>query len=286
MSNNKSNNPNEWKANKTVEEHFDSLKGNKFGSINSSSSGSRFIKDLPKGTKSIQLYSSPTPNGWKASILLEELGVEYDSHLINISAGDQFGSGFVDVNPNSKIPCMVDYDPVATSSKDSKKDPVRLFESGSIMVYLSEKYSSSMLPKDPTLRAECMNWMFWGLTGLSLTFGNFGHFFVYAPREKSEAINYGVARYGMETLRLLDVLNKHLSKKSGDYIVGDSITLADISVYPWVITLDKGYKATSFLGLEKEKNRFPSLQKWLDTMGNRPAVKRGMKIPKIPKSGL
>ncbi|KNC75048.1 hypothetical protein SARC_12418 [Sphaeroforma arctica JP610] len=197
----------DWTPPSKIEDLYKNADGNKFASINAPTAGARDDVELPKGESPIQLYSLATPNGIKASIMLEELSeagvLKYDAHKIDISKGEQFHKGFVDINPNSKIPCMLDGE-----GPDGK--PIHLFESASIVLYLAEKYNM-FLPSDPRLKAEVMNWIFWQMAGQGPMTGNFGHFMVYAPADKGAARDYGVARYGMEVQRLSDVLEKHLA---------------------------------------------------------------------------
>jgi GST-like protein len=234
-----------------------------FKGINSNTSGARTESVLPEGKHTIQLYSLGTPNGKKVTVLLEELGVEYDAWKIDILKGDQFGSGFVALNPNSKIPTMLD-----KQGPGSKPFPV--FESGSILLYLAEKYDNEgkFLPKDPALRSEVITWFF--NIGSAPYFGQFGHFYKYC----SEKIEYAIDRYSTETQRLLDVLDKRL--KDHEYLVGDQFTIADIAWYPWVVTLgsDKGYNAANHLNLSNYKN----VSAWMDRIASRPAVQIGMRI--------
>jgi len=260
----------DWIPPQTIEEIYGANSGNAFSSINAPTAGPRFEKPLPSGDAPFQLYSLATPNGIKVSILLEELGIDYNAHMTNIMAGDQFGSGFVDVNPNSKIPCAVD-------KEGPNNEPVFLFESASIMLYLAEKYQQ-FFPSDPRLKVEVMNWIFWQMAGQGPMTGNFGHFFVYAPGDKHEARNYGVSRYGMEVQRLCSVLDRHLEGKT--YMVGEMYTIADIAIFPWFNQLRTGYlhscgiKAGDFLSVSQYQNA----NAWADRMLERPAVQRGLKI--------
>jgi len=236
--------------------------GGAFGGMNRPTAGARFEKTLPRGEHENQLYSLGTPNGIKVTILLEELndlkGVEYDAHKISMSDLDQFGSDFVALNPNSKIPVMMDtsFDP-----------PLRVFESGHILKYLAEKYDA-FIPKDPRQRVETFNWLFWNMGGAPFIGGGFGHFFKYAPVE----IQYAIDRYSMETKRQLDVLDKQLEGKK--YVVGDEITIADFAIWPWIACIDWGYNASEFLQLDSYKN----VQRWMKTIGERPAVQRGSRV--------
>jgi len=261
----------EWKPPATIEDLFSSTSGGTFSSINKPTAGAQTQHDLPAGNADLQFYSLATPNGQKVGILLEELGVDYDAYVINIGKGDQFTSGFVGVNPNSKIPALLD-------KKGPGGHPIHLFESASIDVYLCEKFDSPLLPKDPALRAQIFNWAFWQMAGQGPMTGNFGHFFVYAPADKVEARNYGVSRYGMEVQRLCDVLDKHLEGRQ--YVVGDHYTLADVLLFPWFHQLRVGYKHSSgiaakeFLGVDRYKN----VNAWADRIFERPAVKRGITV--------
>jgi len=240
--------------------------GGKFAGINRPTAGARTEKKLPVGEHRFQLYSLATPNGVKASIMFEELlelGIkeaEYDAYLININDGDQFSSGFVEVNPNSKIPAMVD-----------KNDghPINLFESGSILVYLAEKFGN-FLPKDPAAKAKVMNWLFWQMGSAPFVGGGFGHFFAYAP----EKFEYPIDRYAMETKRQLDVLDKQLAKNK--YIAGDEYSIADMAIFPWYGLLVKGkiYDAGEFLSVQEYKN----VIRWADEILKRPAVARGRMV--------
>lgn len=263
-----------WTPPAKVEDLYSSMQGNQFSGINRPTAGAREEKELPSGSAPLQLYSLGTPNGQKVGILLEELVelglVEYDAHTVNIGKGEQFTSGFTAVNPNGKIPALVDRD-----GPDGK--PINLFESASIDLYLCEKYQR-FLPKDPRGRAEVMNWVFWSMGGQGPMTGQFGHFFVYAPPEKKETRDYGSARYGMEVQRLCDVLDKHLAGKT--YLVGEEYTLADIIVYPWFRQVQVGYphssgiKAAEFLGVDKYKNALA----WAQRISERPAVARGVRL--------
>jgi len=260
----------EWAPPATIEDLFAKTDGNKFSSINKPTAGARTQQELPVGSADLQLYSLATPNGQKVGILLEELGVDYDAFVINIGKGDQFTSGFVGVNPNSKIPALLD-----KNGPDGK--PINLFESASIAIYLAEKFNK-FIPKDPRQRYEVMNWIFWQMAGQGPMTGNFGHFFVYAPPDKKEARDYGVGRYGMEAQRLCDVLDKHLVGRT--YIVGEEYTLADIIIFPWFNLLRVGYKHSSglgakdFLKVEQYKNAIA----WADRIAERPAVQRGLQV--------
>ena len=231
------------------------------GGMNRPYAGARSEKELPKGEHALQLYSLGTPNGIKVTILLEELndvkGVEYDAWKINIMQLDQFTSGFVEANPNSKIPVLLDHE---------SSPPIRVFETGSILLYLAEKFEA-FIPTDRAKRVECLNWLFWQHGSAPFLGGGFGHFYVYAPVK----IQYAIDRYTMETKRLLDVLDKQLAGR--EYIV-DEYSIADIAAYPWILCLSAFYKADKFLQLEEYKN----VQRWMKTMESRPAVQRGRRV--------
>ncbi len=247
---------------------FDSENGGEFASINRPTAGARTQKELPQGVHPLQLYSMATPNGVKVTILLEELlslGIkeaEYDAFLINIMEGDQFGSDFVKINPNSKIPALLD--------KNNGK-PVRLFESGSILVYLAEKFGQ-FLPKDVAKKAEVLNWVFWQMGSAPYLGGGFGHFYAYAP----EKFEYPINRFTMETKRQLDVLDKQLAHSQ--YISGSEYTIADIAIFPWYGALVKGkiYDAAEFLSVHEYKN----IQRWADELIKREAVLKGRLVNK------
>jgi GSH-dependent disulfide-bond oxidoreductase len=236
--------------------------GGQFASTNRPIAGATHDKELPVGRHPLQLYSLATPNGQKVTIMLEELlalghkGAEYDAWLIKIN-GEQFGSGFVAINPNSKIPAMVDR---------SGPKPIRIFESGAILLYLAEKFSA-FLPTDPAERAECLSWLFWQMGSAPFLGGGFGHFFAYAPIK----IEYAIDRYAMETKRLLDVLDRRLAGSA--YLAGDHYTIADIANWPWYGGLARAnsYGAAEFLSVQDYKN----VLRWADAIAARPAVKRG-----------
>ena len=240
--------------------------GGEFQSINRPIAGPTHDKVLPVGRHPLQLYSQGTPNGQKVTILLEELlalghgGAEYDAWLIRIKDGDQFGSGFVELNPNSKIPALLDA---------SGPQPVRVFESGAILLYLAEKFGAFM-PSQPHLRAECLSWLFWQVGSAPYLGGGFGHFYAYAP----EKIEYAIDRFAMETKRQLDVLDKRLAQTA--YLAGDEYTIADIAVFPWYGGLVKGalYNAGEFLSVHEYKN----VRRWADSLLARPAVLRGRMV--------
>ena len=240
--------------------------GGEFAKINRPIAGSTHDKALPVGQNPLQLYSLATPNGVKVTILLEELlaqghqGAEYDAWLIRINEGDQFGSGFVDINPNSKIPALMDR---------SSDTPIRVFESGAILVYLAEKFDS-FLPKEPQKRAECLSWVFWQMGSAPYLGGGFGHFYAYAP-EKNE---YAIDRYTMEVKRQLDVLDRHFA--NSEYLVGSEYTIADIAIYPWYGALAKGllYNAGEFLDIQS----YTHVQRWVNLLWERPTVQRGRMV--------
>ncbi len=238
--------------------------GGEFANINRPTSGATHEKELPVGQHPFQLYSLATPNGQKVTIMFEELlaaghtGAEYDAWLINITKGDQFGSGFVAVNPNSKIPALVDRSGAA---------PIRVFESGAILLYLAEKFRA-FLPTDHATRTECLSWLFWQMGSAPYVGGGFGHFYAYAPTK----IEYAIDRFAMETKRQLDVLDKRLA--TSEYLAGDTYTIADIAAWPWYGGLVRGkiYKAAEFLAVHE----YTHVQRWASAIAARPAVKRGV----------
>ena len=240
-----------------------------FSKTNRPIAGSTHDKMLPVGKHPLQLYSLATPNGVKVTILLEELielgeeGAEYDAHLIRISEGDQFGSGFVDINPNSKIPALVDR---------SGDVPLRVFESGAILLYLAEKFNL-FIPNNHSSRTECLSWLFWQMGSAPYLGGGFGHFYHYA----NEKIKYPIDRFAMEVKRQLDVLNKHLDGK--EYMVAEEYTIADIAIWPWygLVALGTQYDAGEFLQVDKYKN----VVKWAKNIGSRPTVERARMINRI-----
>jgi len=240
--------------------------GGRFANINRPVAGPTHDKDLPVGKHPVQLYSLGTPNGVKVTILLEELlaaghkGAEYDAWLINIGEGAQFGSGFVSVNPNSKIPAMMDH---------STNPPTRLFESGSMLLYLAEKFGA-FLPEDHHKRAEAINWLFWQMGATPFLGGGFGHFYAYAPTK----IEYAIDRYAMEVKRQLDVLDRHLA--ANEYMAGDEYSIADMAIWPWYGALVLGvvYGAAEFLAVHEYKN----VIRWTKQIGERPAVRRGRMV--------
>ena len=238
--------------------------GGRFANINRPISGATHEKELPVGKHPLQLYSLATPNGVKVTVMLEELlalghaGAEYDAWLIRINDGDQFGSGFVAVNPNSKIPALMDR---------SGDRPIRVFESGAILQYLAEKFGSAFLPTERAARAECLSWLFWQMGSAPYLGGGFGHFYAYAPTK----IEYAIDRFAMETKRQLDVLDRRLAESR--YLAGDEYTIADMAVWPWYGTLAKGqlYEAGEFLQVGEYRN----VLRWTDEIAQRPAVQRG-----------
>ena len=237
--------------------------GGRFANINRPVSGPTHDKDLPVGKHPIQLYSLGTPNGVKVTILLEELleagvsGAEYDAWLINIMEGDQFGSGFVDVNPNSKIPAMMDR---------SGDTPIRIFESGAIMMHLAEKFDM-FLPKSGAARAECLSWLFWQMGSAPYLGGGLGHFYAYAPMK----IEYCIDRFAMEVKRQMDVLDKRLAEN--EFLAGDDLTIADMANYSWYGAMARGllYDAAEFLQVQS----YEHLQRWTNQLAARPAFRRG-----------
>jgi len=243
--------------------------GGRFANINRPIAGPTHDKELPVGRHPLQLYSLGTPNGQKVTVMLEELlalghsGAEYDAWLIKIGDGDQFGSGFVEINPNSKIPALLDR---------SGPKPIRVFESGAILVYLAEKFGA-LLPTEAAARAECMSWLFWQMGSAPYLGGGFGHFYAYAPTK----IEYAIDRFAMETKRQLDVLDRRLAESA--FLGGPDYTIADIAVWPWYGGLAKGllYGAKEFLAVEEYKN----VQRWADTIGQRPAVRRGRIVNRL-----
>ncbi|MBU1805279.1 MAG: glutathione-dependent disulfide-bond oxidoreductase [Gammaproteobacteria bacterium] len=245
----------------------DAPSGGKFASINAPTAGAREEKVLPVGKHPLQLYSLATPNGVKVSIMLEELlaaghsGAEYDAWLINIGEGDQFGSGFVEINPNSKIPALAD--------RSVAGKPLRVFESGSILVYLAEKFGA-FLPTEIRARTETLNWLFWQMGSAPFLGGGFGHFYAYAP----EKYEYPINRYAMEVKRQLDVLDRQLAENR--YVAGDDYSIADMAIWPWYGVLARGelYDAGEFLSVQDYKH----VQRWAAEVAERPAVIRGRKV--------
>lgn len=240
--------------------------GGKFANINRPTAGQTHEKELPIGEHPFQLYSLGTPNGVKVTIMFEELlaagvaGAEYDAWLINIGDGDQFGSGFVDINPNSKIPAMMDR---------SSDTPVRVFESGSILMHLAEKFGM-FLPESGAERTECLSWLFWQVGSAPYLGGGFGHFYAYAPMK----IQYCIDRFSMETKRQLDVLDQQLAQR--EFIAGDALTIADFAIYPWYGAMARGllYEGGEFLQVKSYKH----LQRWTKQLAARPAFRRGQLV--------
>ena len=238
----------------------------RFAAINRPIAGPTHDKDLPVGKHPLQLYSLATPNGVKVTVLLEELlaagysGAEYDAWLIKIMDGEQFSSGFVDINPNSKIPALVDH---------SGPEPVRVFESGAILIYLAEKFGA-FLPASGAARAECLSWLMWQMGATPILGGGFGHFYAYAPIK----VEYAIDRYAMEVKRQLSVLDRRLAES--EYIAGADYTIADMAIWPWYGALVKGlvYEAAEFLSVHEYTN----VARWTDLIAQRPAVKRGRMV--------
>ena len=243
--------------------------GGRFANINRPTSGPTHDKDLPVGRHPLQLYSLATPNGVKVTTMLEELlalghsGAQYDAWLIRIGDGEQFGSGFVEANPNSKIPALLDR---------SGSKPIRVFESGAILLYLAEKFGA-FLPTEPGARAECLSWLFWQMGSAPYLGGGFGHFYAYAPTK----IEYAIDRFAMETKRQLDVLDKQLA--GNEYVAGSEYTIADMAIWPWYGGLVKGwlYEAAEFLAVQDYRH----VQRWADAIGERPAVRRGRMVNRV-----
>ena len=243
--------------------------GGRFASINRPIAGATHERELPVGGHPLQLYSLATPNGVKVTVMLEELlalghrGAEYDAWLIKINDGDQFGSGFVAVNPNSKIPALLDRSGVT---------PVRVFESGAILMYLAEKFGA-FLPAGGAARAECLSWLFWQMGSAPFLGGGFGHFYAYAPTK----IEYAIDRYAMEVKRQLDVLDRHLAEHA--YLAGDDYSIADMAVWPWYGTLVQGhlYGAAEFLQVQS----YAHVLRWTDAIAQRPAVQRGRMVNRV-----
>ena len=243
--------------------------GGRFANINRPVAGATHDKDLPVGRHPLQVYSLATPNGVKVTVMLEELlalghaGAEYDAWLIRINEGDQFGSGFVAVNPNSKIPALLDR---------SGPKPIRVFESGAILMYLAEKFGA-FLPAGGAERAECLSWLFWQMGSAPFLGGGFGHFYAYAPLK----IEYAIDRYAMEVKRQLDVLDRRLAESP--YLAGDDYTIADIATWPWYGALAKGllYSAGEFLQVQE----YSHVLRWTDQIARRPAVKRGRMVNRV-----
>ena len=248
---------------------WDKSNGGQFANINRPTAGATHDKDLPVGKHALQLYSLATPNGVKMTVMLEELlerghaDAEYDAWLIRINEGDQFGSGFVAVNPNSKIPALLDH---------STSPPTRVFESGSILLYLAERFGA-FLPTDPRRRTETLCWLFWQMGAGPYLGGGFGHFYAYAPTK----MQYPIDRFALETKRQLDVLDRRLAEH--EFIAGDEYSIADMAIWPWYGALVKGlvYSAAEFLSVHE----YTHLIRWTDAIAERPAVKRGIRVNKV-----
>lgn len=246
---------------------WDAANGGQFASINRPVAGATHERELPVGRHPLQLYSLGTPNGVKVTVMLEELlaaghaGAEYDAWLIRIQEGQQFGSGFVAVNPNSKIPALLDR---------SGPQPVRVFESGAILMYLSEKFGGAFLPQQGAARAEALSWLFWQMGSAPFLGGGFGHFYAYAPTKQQ----YPIDRYAMEVKRQLDVLDRRLAEQP--YVAGEAYTIADMAIWPWYGALVKGqlYGAGEFLSVHE----YTHVIRWADEIARRPAVQRGRKV--------
>lgn len=245
---------------------WDKENGGRFANINRPIAGATHEKDLPVGRHPLQLYSLATPNGVKVTVMLEELlalghsGAEYDAWLVRIQEGDQFGSGFVAANPNSKIPALMDH---------STATPTRVFESGAILLYLAEKFGA-FLPADPAKRTECLSWLFWQMGSAPYLGGGFGHFYAYAPVK----IEYCIDRFAMEVKRQLDVLDRHLADH--EYMAGDEYSIADIAIWPWygAVVANAVYDAAEFLDAQSYSN----LVRWTQQIAARPAVQRGRRV--------
>ena len=247
---------------------WDADNGGQFSNINRPTAGATHDKALPVGEHPLQLYSLATPNGVKVTVMLEELlqlghsGAEYDAWLININEGDQFSSGFVSANPNSKIPALMD---------NSSSPPTRVFESGAILLYLAEKFQA-LLPTGRQ-RSEALNWLFWQMGSAPFLGGGFGHFYAYAP----EKMRYPIDRYAMEVKRQLDVLDQHLAENS--YLAGEDYSIADICTWPWygALALGRLYDAAEFLQVQD----YPHVQRWAQSINQRPAVQRGRRVNRV-----
>lgn len=247
----------------------DKANGGQFANINRPTAGATHEKELPIGRHPIQLYSMGTPNGIKVTVMLEELlaaghqGAEYDAWLIRIAEGEQFGSGFVAINPNSKIPAMVDR---------SAAQPITVFESGAILLYLAEKFGA-FIPKEPAARAQCLSWLFWQMGAAPFLGGGFGHFYAYAPVK----IEYAINRYTMEVKRQLDVLDRHLAEH--DFLSGAEYSIADMAVWAWygAVVKNQAYDAAEFLDAQS----YTHLVRWTDRIAERPAVKRGRIVNRL-----
>jgi GST-like protein len=249
---------------------WESENGGAFANINRPIAGPTHEKDLPRGAHPLQLYSLATPNGVKVTVMLEELlaaghsDAEYDAWLIKIRDGEQFGSGFVGVNPNSKIPALMDY---------STAKPTRVFESGAILLYLAEKFGGAFLPKDAANRPECLSWLFWQMGSAPYLGGGFGHFYSYAPMK----IQYCIDRFAMEVKRQLDVLDRHLA--DNQFMCGDEYTIADMAIWPWygAVVSNTVYGAAEFL----DAGSYKHVNRWTAEIGARPAVKRGRMVNRV-----
>ena len=249
---------------------WDKESGGRFAAINRPIAGPTHDKDLPIGKHPLQLHSLGTPNGVKVTVMLEELlalghtGAEYDAWLVNISTGDQFGSGFVSANPNSKIPAMMD--------RSDPANPIRIFESGAILMHLAEKFGE-FLPTEPAARAETLSWLMWQMGSAPFLGGGFGHFYAYAPTK----MEYPINRYAMEVKRQMDVLDRRLAES--EYLAGADYTIADMAVWPWYGALAKGltYDAGEFLSVQD----YTHVQRWTDQIAQRPAVKRGRMVNRV-----
>jgi GST-like protein len=246
---------------------WDKDNGGQFASINRPTAGAQFERELPVGQHPFQLYSLGTPNGLKVTIMFEELlaaghsGAEYDAWLINIGAGDQFGSDFVAINPNSKIPALLDR---------TGPEPIRLFESGAMLLHLAEKFGA-FIPTDPAGRAECLSWLMWQMGSAPFIGGGFGHFYAYAPVK----IKYAIDRYAMETKRLFDVADRRLAESP--YLAGDAISIADFATFPWLGALYRGLaynEAKTFLSLDE----YTHVGRWVMELNSRPATRRGLVV--------
>jgi GST-like protein len=253
---------------------WESLSGGQFANINRPIAGPTHDRELPVGDHPLQLYSLGTPNGQKVSIMLEELlaagheGAEYDAWYIDIGEGDQFGSGFVELNPNSKIPALLD--------RVNPDRPQRIFESGSILMYLADKFGA-FLPRDPATRTEALNWLFWQMGSAPFLGGGFGHFYMYAPIK----IQYAIDRYAMEAKRQYDVLDRHFAEHR--FAAGDEYSIADMAIWPWYggVALGQAYgDAASFLSLKDYRH----FNRWVDEVGERPGVQRGRRVNRKPEN--
>ena len=248
---------------------WDKASGGRFANINRPIAGPTHTHDLPRGKHPLQLYSLATPNGVKVTVMLEELlalgheSAEYDAWPIRIGDGDQFGSGFVEINPNSKIPALLDC---------SAAEPIKVFESGAILVYLAEKFGA-LLPTNPAQRAQCMSWLFWQMGSAPYLGGGLGHFYAYAPIK----IEYAIDRFAMEVKRQLDVLNRRLAESP--YVAGDEYTIADIAIWPWYGGMAKGllYEAGEFL----QVHEYTHVVRWAEEIAARPAVMRGRMVNRL-----